>query len=419
MTSDDGSGYGRIAVVPGEDETLTHVDFGTPMGELMRRYWQPVALSAELLDLPKRIRILCEDLIVFRDRNGRTGVLGLNCCHRGTSLEYGRIEDDGIRCCYHGWKFDAEGRCLEQPGEPPQSDYYEKVHQPWYPVHEYGGLVFAYMGPPDKKPEFPIYDIWLQENFKLHAYRNVSRGVVAECNWLQIQENATDPFHTYFLHSLHSGLQFTDAYAARPDVAFSRTPISVQYIRDAILPNENLFRRVGENFVPNSRSLPPQTETGNTPQLERGRYIGWWVPVDNTHAIGFHIETLKVEVDGGTDGSVWAEAAPGRSNVYQEPTRDYEDTQRRPDDREAQVGQGPIAARARENLATTDQGIVMVRRMLHEALAAIDRGEDPPGIIRNPDNRTVPVGARNEVVAPGREPVRNQQPVEVSATTEA
>jgi len=419
MTTDDGTGYGRIGVVAAEDETLTHVDFGTPMGELLRRYWQPVALSQELQDLPKRIRILCEDLVVFRDGNGCAGVLGLKCSHRGTSLEYGRIEADGIRCCYHGWKFDAEGHCLEQPGEPPESDYYEKVRQPWYPVHEFGGLIFIYMGPPDKKPEFPIYDIWLQKDFRLHAYRNVSRGVIAECNWLQIQENGTDPFHTYFLHSINSGHQFTDAYAARPTVAFSRTPISTLYFRDAILPNKNMFRRVGENFVPNARSLPPQTETGDTPQLHRGRYIGWWVPVDNTHTIGFHIETLKIEADGDTDGSVWAEAAPGRSNVFQEPTRDYEDTQRRPDDREAQVGQGSIAARGLEHLATTDQGIVMVRRMLHEALAAIERGEDPPGIIRDKKNTTVPVGARNEVVLPGKKPVDYQEQVEPSATTSA
>ena len=417
MTTDDGSGYGRIGVVPREDETLTHVGFGTPMGELLRRYWQPVALSSELQDLPQKIKILCEDLVVFRDGSGRAGVLCSQCCHRGTSLEYGRIEEDGIRCCYHGWKFDTEGRCLEQPGEPPHSDYNEKVRQPWYPVHEYGGLVFAYMGPPDKKPEFPIFDIWLQETYSLRAYRNVSRGGVAECNWLQIQENGTDPFHTFILHSTHSGVQFTAAYAALPDVSYKRTPISVQYLRDAAMPNGNLWRRVGENFVPNARSLPPQTETGEEPQLERGRFIGWWVPVDNTHTIGFHIETMKRTEDGGTDVSMWAEASPGRSNIKQEPTRSYEDTQRRPDDREAQVSQGPITIHARENLATTDTGVVLVRRQLREAMAAIERGEDPPGIIRTPEMTIVPVAARNEDVAPGQDLVTDHRPVEVAVET--
>src|SRR5688572_18591045 len=117
------SGYGKIAVVPKEDERLTHVGLGTPMGELLRRFWQPVCLSEELGDLPKRITILGEDLVAFRDRKGRVGVLDLHCAHRGASLEYGRIEEAGIRCCYHGWLFGADGQCLQQPGEPRTSTY--------------------------------------------------------------------------------------------------------------------------------------------------------------------------------------------------------------------------------------------------------------------------------------------------------
>src|SRR5688572_14320050 len=150
------SGYGRIAVVPKEDAELTHVRFGTPMGELLRRYWQPVCLSSEIDELPKLVTILGEELVAFRDKRGRVGVLDAHCAHRGTSLEYGRIEEEGIRCCYHGWLFSAEGVCLQQPGEPPNSRYKDKVAQPAYPALEYGGLVFAYMGPPDKKPEFPL-----------------------------------------------------------------------------------------------------------------------------------------------------------------------------------------------------------------------------------------------------------------------
>ena len=128
------SGYGRIAILPKEDAELTRVGFGTPMGELLRRYWQPVALSAELADLPKVVRILGEELVVFRDGRGTVGVLDAHCVHRGTSLEYGRIEEDGIRCCYHGWKFAPDGRCLEMPAEPPTSRFKEKVCQPGYPA---------------------------------------------------------------------------------------------------------------------------------------------------------------------------------------------------------------------------------------------------------------------------------------------
>ena len=187
------SGYGRIANVPAEDLELTRVGHGTPMGELLRRYWQPVCLSADIDELPKITRILGEELVAFRDRRGRVGVLDAHCCHRGTSLEYGRVEDEGIRCCYHGWLFAADGRCLEQPGEPPHSNFKNKVAQPAYPAREFGGLVFAYMGPPDKEPLFPRFDILERKGWELFAYRNMSRGAVAACNWLQIQENAMDP----------------------------------------------------------------------------------------------------------------------------------------------------------------------------------------------------------------------------------
>ena len=127
------------------------------MGELMRRYWQPICMSSELTDLPKFLKILNEELVAYREKSGRVGVLGAHCCHRGTSLEYGRIEENGLRCCYHGWLYNAEGRCLDQPGEPDGSNYKDEVRQPWYPAEEYKGLVFAYMGPLDKKPLLPHY----------------------------------------------------------------------------------------------------------------------------------------------------------------------------------------------------------------------------------------------------------------------
>lgn len=399
MTELDGTGYGRIATVPGEDAYLTRVGFGTPVGELLRRYWQPVAISGQHDDLPRRIRILGEELVVFRDGNGRAGLLDAHCIHRGTSLEYGRIEPDGIRCCYHGWLFDAEGRCLDQPCEPAHSDYKDKVRQPWYPVREYGGLVFAYMGPPDRMPAFPFYDLLLRDGIELYGYRNNSRGVVADCNWLQIQENAVDPMHTFVLHSHNSGLQFTPAFATLPRIDFERTPISVRYMRDATLPNGNRFHRVAEVFVPNARSIPSQTPSGDEPIDEPGRFIGWWVPVDDSHTIGFHIEALPV-VDGKRDGSVWAEAVPGLSNSKVPPPQSYEDTQRRPGDQEAQVSQRPIAVHALEHLATSDRGVVMFRRLLREAAEAVERGADPPGVARNADRSVIEVGARNQVLAP-------------------
>ena len=399
MMEGNGGGYGRIAIAPEEDAALTHVGFRTPMGELLRRYWQPVALSAELQDLPKRIQILGEELVAFRDGSGRVGVLGVHCAHRGTSLEYGRIAPEGIRCCYHGWLYDVEGRCLEQPCEPSTSDYKNEIRQPWYPAREYGGLVFAYMGPSDRIPELPRWDILENDGIELRAYRNITRGEIAMCNWLQIQENACDPMHTFVLHSQSSGIQFTEAFAVRPDIDFERTPISVRYMRDATLPNGNLFHRVAEVFVPNARSIPPQTPTGEKAISEPGRIIGWWVPVDDTRTIGFHIEALPL-VDGKPEDSVWQNAPEGMSNRNVPPPRSYEDTQRNPGDREAQLSQGPIAVHALEHLATSDRGIAMFRRMLQEATQAVARGEDPPGILRDPNQMVVSVGARNEVQTP-------------------
>ena len=399
MNDAETTGYGRIGYPPKEDETLTHVGPGTPMGELLRRYWQPVALSSELGDLAMRVRILGEDLVAFRDRSGRAGLLDMHCAHRGTSLEYGRIEDEGIRCCYHGWLFDAEGRCLDQPGEPEGSDYKDKVRQPWYPVQEYHGLVFAYMGPYEKKPAFPSYDILEQDGVELIAYRNYSRGIVAECNWLQIHENAIDPIHLFYLHSSHSGVQHSRALATKPDLDFQETPTSVYYVRKATLPNRNRYIRMGELFVPNARSLPWQSETGDRPREDKGRFIGWWVPVDDARTIGFHIEALPI-VDGVAQTSVWADAEPGRSYVGQPANQTYEDSQRNPDDMEAQVSQRPITIHALENLGTTDRGIAMFRRKLRTAVAAVQAGEDPPGISYDPGGALVAVTARNVVALP-------------------
>jgi nitrite reductase/ring-hydroxylating ferredoxin subunit len=399
MDDPEGGAYGRTAVTPPDDGFLTRVGFGTPGGELLRRYWQPVALSSELGDLPRKIRILDEELVVFRDAGGRAGLLDAHCAHRGASLEYGRLEPDGIRCCYHGWLYDVEGRCLDQPCEPAGSDYKDKVRQPWYPVREYGGLVFAYMGPPAKIPEFPFYDILLRDGIELHAYRNNTRGEVAECNWLQIQENAVDPMHTFVLHSSNSGNQFTPAFATLPEIDFIETPISVQYVRNATLPNGNRFHRIGEVFVPNSRSLPSQTPQGDALLNEPGRFIGWWVPVDDTHTIGFHIEALPV-VDSKREGSVWAEAVPGLSNSNIPPPQSYEDTQRRPGDREAQVSQRPVAIHALEHLATSDMGIVKFRRLVRKAAEAVQNGEDPPGICRDPATAVIKVGAKNQILPP-------------------
>ena len=390
------SGYGRIAVVPKEDADLTHVGIGTPMGELLRRYWQPVCLSSEIDELPKLVKVLGEELVAFRDKRGRVGVLDAHCAHRGTSLEYGRIEEEGIRCCYHGWLFSVDGCCLQQPGEPPNSRYRDKVAQPAYPALEYGGLVFAYMGPLDKKPEFPLYDNLLKDSVELVAYRNVSRGRVAACNWLQLEENAMDPIHTAVLHSGFSGVQFTQIYSIIPQIAFEETAFGMKYIRTAKLPNGRTFVREQDVFVPNARSVADNI-TPDDPHTQRSTLIGWWVPVDDSHTIGFHTEAVRV-VDGVRKASNFLIAQEGRTSGTQEVHRSYEDTQRYPDDKQAQESQRPIAVHALEHLGATDRGVTMFRNLLRRSLKAVAAGQDPQGVIRDPEKRVIPVVAGNTVM---------------------
>ena len=391
MTDSDGSGYGCNAIVPEENVRLTHVGSGTPMGELMRRYWHPVCMSSELADLPKFLKILDEELVAYRDRSGRVGVLGAHCIHRGTSLEYGRIEERGLRCCYHGWYYNEEGRCLDQPGEPDQSPYKHEVRQPWYPAQEYRGLVFAYMGPLDKKPLLPRYDILEDEGAEYLAYRNYSRGAVAACNWLQLHENAADPVHIFTLHGTNQSLfEFADVMGIKPSFDFVHSDRHVSYIRTTDLAGGNRLIRTSTIFVPTAKCIPPPDVTGTDPdgETERARMVGWWVPVDNENTIGFHVERVD----------------PGK-RIFQPPdgevVRDYEETQRTPDDWEAQVSQRPIARHALEHLVTSDRGVVMFRRLLSEAIDAVERGQDPPGTIRDPADRIVVVPSGNEVIAVG------------------
>ncbi|MGD9945244.1 MAG: aromatic ring-hydroxylating dioxygenase subunit alpha [Burkholderiaceae bacterium] len=389
------SGYGRIAKVPSEDAMLTRVGFGTPMGELLRRYWQPICLSEELTDLPKAVKILGEELVAFRNKKGEVGVLDAHCAHRGTSLEYGRIEEDGIRCCYHGWYFSNNGQCLQQPGEPAGSTYYKEVFQPAYPVQEYHGLVFIYMGPPDKQPLLPRYEALEQPNTQVIAYRNFSRGVVAPVNWLQIHENVMDPVHTAFLHSTISTTHFTKAYAAIPQLGFEETEMGMQYIRTSKQPTGRTFIRVQDVVLPNVRAVS-EALLSDEPHVQGAPVIGFWVPVDDTNTIGFHLEALRI-VDGKVIPSSLISAPVGRTAGGNAPRTCYEDTQREPDDAEAQGSQRPIAVHALENRGTTDAGIVMCRRLLREAIRDMQEGLDPKGIVRDESQLPIKLTARNEI----------------------
>jgi nitrite reductase/ring-hydroxylating ferredoxin subunit len=357
--------------VPEEDAELTHVGPGTPGGELLRHYWQPIAFSHEVKDLPIRLRILGEDLVLFRDRGGRVGVLELHCPHRGTSLEFGLPSERGIRCCYHGWLFDVDGRILETPGEPADSTLTDRLCHGAYPVREYQGLVFTYMGPPDRQPSFPRLD-----TFELPHYRVVpGLKQVMPCNWLQIKDNSLDAVHTAFLHTRVSGQQFTAAYGVVPLLEWRETPIGAMYIGSRRV-GEHVWVRICEFIVPNVHQFPPNTQdaTHETPYVPPyGTH--WAVPIDDTHTLNIDVrhvpETMSAEEE---------QRLLDMSNFGQSADRPYEERQRVPGDYDAQVSQRPLAIHALEHLASTDRGVIIGRKLLRQAVAAVARGDNPVGV---------------------------------------
>ena len=177
-----------------ENEQLTRVGPGTPCGEMMRRYWHPIGFSSELKGRPIRRRLLGEDLVVFRDDQGRVGLLALRCMHRGTSLEFGHIEDGGLRCCYHGWLYDIEGKILQMPGEPEDSTFKDRIRHRAFKAEELAGIIFAYIGP-EPAPLLPRWDVLVRED----GVRSLA-GRLIHCNFLQTVENSVDQHHFKWLH---------------------------------------------------------------------------------------------------------------------------------------------------------------------------------------------------------------------------
>lgn len=198
-----------------ENDLLTSVGPGTPCGEMLRRYWWPIGFSELVTEeqTPTKVRLLGEDFVLFRDGALRLGLLELHCSHRGTSLEFGRVEDQGIRCCYHGWLYDVAGRCLEQPAEPAESTFKDRIQHPAYKVQEIAGFIFAYLGP-DPAPLLPRYDLFLAEN----GERVIGAGT-EYCNWLQRAENSVDQTHLVALHAP----EYPQMALKRPEIGWQKT----------------------------------------------------------------------------------------------------------------------------------------------------------------------------------------------------
>lgn len=372
---------------PTYNARLTEVGRGTPMGELLRRYWHPVGMAADAGATPRAVKVLGEELILFRDGRGQAGLVYPRCCHRGTTLYYGKVEERGIRCCYHGWLFDVEGHCLEMPCEPnPTGAQCQRVRQPWYPVEERYGLVFAYLGPPAKKPLLPRYECLevLQPGEFVEADDSSigSGGItIAPCNWLQHFENVVDPYHVPILHGSFSGPQFVEQMNAFPKVKFEYGRQGVKAISVRPGPAGKRFRRVTEAVVPTLRVVA----NPRVAQYGMVESIGWTLPIDDTHYRIYVAGRVRekgelAKFKSRYNGKTWAELTP-------------EEHQKFPGDTEAQVGQGAVTFHSEEHLMSSDQGVSMLRVLLQKQIDIVAAGGDPVGVAFDADSAYIKLDA--------------------------
>ena len=363
--------------IPEPDAELTRTGPGTPMGEYMRLFWQPVCLSQELGDLPKAITIMGEKLVAFRDRGGRVGVLQRNCPHRGASLEFGIVQKHGIRCSYHGWLFDVDGTVLETPCEPAGSPRKDTAVQGAYPAIERDGLVFAYMGPPEKRPRFPEYDSYsLPAGTRLVPFSNIY-----PCNWLQVCENIMDHMHTAVLHNNMTVEGVDAAIAAGTSLAgfgdlptmhweTTRNGNAMVFVAARRLPQDKVWIRISEMVLPNYTQIGSLASTASKYRHSTTSLTRWHVPVDDENMIIFGWRHFNAEIDPENLGRP-QDCGVDRIDflIGQTGNRTYEEGQRAPGDWEVICSQRPIAIHKLEHPATSDAGVHRYRRLLRDAVA--------------------------------------------------
>jgi 5,5'-dehydrodivanillate O-demethylase len=371
-----------------DNELLTRVGPGTRMGNLLRRYWQPVAGLAEMDGRwTLKVRMLGEDLVLFKTRGGTFGLIAESCPHRAASLAYGIPTEDGIRCAYHGWRLDAQGRCLEQPNESDSHALKGKVVTAAYPVQELGGLLFAYLGP-EPAPLLPRFDGYVSPR----AIRHLGKRMIP-CNWLQIMENSVDPVHTEWLHGA--------LYEFRKEKDGAKLAISKHHAKIAF--DEFEFGIVKRRLLENQSEDSDDWRVGHPlvfPNvLAGGSAGGLWtqqvfqirVPMDDTHTMHYWYHAYVPPADADVPPHLLT-----RVPVYEPPVHDrngeflldYIHAQ----DIMAWTTQGPIADRTREKLGASDRGIVLYRKMLKREIEKVERGEDPIGLVRDAaKNRVIPL----------------------------
>lgn len=394
-----------------ENELLCRVGPGTPTGSLIRQYWIPALLSTELPERdgpPERVRLLSEDLVAFRDTSGRVGILAHNCPHRGASLFFGRNEENGLRCVYHGWKFDVAGNCVDMPNEPPESNFKHKVRPVAYPCTERGGIIWTYMGPRATPPPLPD----LEPNMLPEGQYSV-RKVLRECNWFQGLEGDIDTGHLAFLHLGKVRPEDTDEgsfdyYTVRdraPRYAAVDTDYGTTYGAYRPAADDTYYWRFASFLFPFYTMIP-------TGVLGRQVMVRAWVPVDDEHMMFWNISapsTLSFGQGGGRRGNPApqstaagftfdylpnASAWLGKWRLTQNRDNDYfidREAQRtstytgiagiHSQDQAITESMGPIYDRTHEHLGTSDIMVIRTRRRVLGASKALrDLGTAPPGV---------------------------------------
>ncbi len=374
---------------------IPHVGPGTPCGEWFRRYWIVVGTAQELYDIPQTVKVLGEDLVLFRDQAGQLGLIGQHCPHRGTSLEYGDIEDGGIRCPYHGWLFNVHGQCLEMPAEPKDSKFPEKVKHLSYPVQEQGGLIFAYLGTDqDNPPPLPRYKALADPV----GQRSLEATRVYDYNWFNFIENGADPVHFSILHRADPNdgtwrswfFNFKDI----PSFDAIETAYGMKVISRKPGPTPET-----EYVDEKSFALPSILQIGDTEfthfkqpreALRAGSHNAHFMFVTPTDDYSFTLFTVNHYT--GSDPEFFEKLSPSRKVEAKAEKKLYDRRKYSPfrgnvrtEDIACQATQ-PLLDRRNEQLATSDKGVILIRKIILNAVRAVQHGDLPKGVAYRGEN---------------------------------